>query len=382
LKILHTADWHVGQQLRGRSRAEEHRQVLGEIVAIAGEEAVDIILVAGDLFDASAPAAESEEIVYGALLNLAATGAEVVLIAGNHDHPRRLQAVAPILDRLNIRSAAEVLRPQEGGMISVRSKRGERACLALIPFISKRTAVRASHLMSLEVDELQPRYSDQCKRIITKLCEAMPTDSVNLAVAHLSVEGGAIGGGERQAHTVFDYYVPHHVFPDHLSYVALGHLHAPQRINAGMPMWYSGAPLQLDFGERDVENCVLIVDAHPGVPAEVRRRPLRSGRKLKQIRGTLAGLSAQAEDLGDAYLKVILAESGRVGLADEVREVFPNAVDVIVEQPEREEAQSRADMEQMSPRDLFRAFLEDTNQFEETVQHTFELLMEEVDAPA
>ena len=97
VKILHTADWHVGKTLRGRSRADEHRGVLDEIVAITRDEAVDLVLVAGDQFDRAVPSPESEQIVYDALLRLARTGAHVVVIAGNHDNPRRLAAVKPLL---------------------------------------------------------------------------------------------------------------------------------------------------------------------------------------------------------------------------------------------------------------------------------------------
>src|SRR5213596_2801936 len=98
MKLLHTSDWHVGKLLRGRSRADEHREVLAEIAGIAAAEEVDAVLVAGDLFDTAAPSPESEEIVYRALLGLAATGATVVVVAGNHDNPRRLSAVAPLLE--------------------------------------------------------------------------------------------------------------------------------------------------------------------------------------------------------------------------------------------------------------------------------------------
>ena len=94
MRFLHTGDWHVGKTLRGRSRADEHRAVLAEIAAIAEAEQVDAVLVAGDLFDSAAPTAETEQIVYHALLALARTGAHVVVVSGNHDNERRLQAVA------------------------------------------------------------------------------------------------------------------------------------------------------------------------------------------------------------------------------------------------------------------------------------------------
>ena len=97
MKLLHTSDWHVGKAIRGASRADEHRDVLAEIAAVAEAESVDLVVVAGDLFDTSTPSPESEEIVYRALLALSRTGTTVAVIAGNHDNARRLRAVAPLL---------------------------------------------------------------------------------------------------------------------------------------------------------------------------------------------------------------------------------------------------------------------------------------------
>ena len=88
MRILHTSDWHVGKTIRGRSRADEHIAVLAEIAAIASAEDVDLVLVTGDLFDTAAPTAESERIVYRALLDLAATDATVIVLGGNHDNDR------------------------------------------------------------------------------------------------------------------------------------------------------------------------------------------------------------------------------------------------------------------------------------------------------
>ena len=111
MRFLHTGDWHVGKALRGRSQADEHRAVLAEVAAVAEAEQVDAALVAGDLFDTAAPSAESEQIVYEALLALARTGAHVVVVSGNHDNERRLQAVAPLLElgRVTVEDSAATL---------------------------------------------------------------------------------------------------------------------------------------------------------------------------------------------------------------------------------------------------------------------------------
>ncbi len=149
MKILHTSDWHVGRTIRGRSRAQEHIEVLAELVSIADHEQVDLVLVVGDLFDTASPTPEAEQIVYRALLDLAATGATVVVLSGNHDNPRRLGALEPVLELGNIVTRAGFRGPDDGGVIQVASRDGvERAQVALLPFLSQRYVVRAEDLMA------------------------------------------------------------------------------------------------------------------------------------------------------------------------------------------------------------------------------------------
>jgi len=229
VKILHTSDWHVGRTIRGRSRAEEHRAVLAEIAGIAGTEGTDLILVAGDLFDVVAPSPESEQIVFRGLLDLADI-APVVIVAGNHDHPRRLEAVSPLLELGRVRVGATLKRPEEGGVITIDTGSGETARIALVPFVSQRAIVSAGDLMALDPDQHGGRYAGRLAGVIAKLTGGVSPDQVNLVVAHLMVAGGTLGGGERSAHTIFDYAVSAQAFDGSLSYVALGHLHRPQEV--------------------------------------------------------------------------------------------------------------------------------------------------------
>lgn len=143
MKVLHTSDWHVGKAIRGESRADEHRAVLQEIVGIAESEQVDLVIVAGDLFDSASPTAEAEEIVYRALLGLASAGIPVAVIAGNHDNAKRLQAVAPLLELGKVVLVAEPTRPDHGGVIELTTGDGTEVRLAMLPFVSKRGIVRA-----------------------------------------------------------------------------------------------------------------------------------------------------------------------------------------------------------------------------------------------
>ena len=379
MKILHTADWHVGRTLRGRSRAEEHRAVLDEIVAIAEREAVDLVLVAGDQFDRAVPSPESEEIVYDALLRLARTGAHVVVIAGNHDNPRRLEALRELLKLADITTAAFVRAPAAGGVVRHTTSSGETACIALFPFQSKRGIVKAEALMGGDPDDHQKAYSDRCRQIAASLCTEFGTDTVNLVVAHLTVVGAATGGGERSAH-IFDYYVPADIFPETAHYVALGHIHKPQSIGGKCPIHYAGSPFALDFGETHDEHSVLIVEAEAGRPARVESVPLTAGHALRTIRGREHEIAALAGTTGDDHLRVIVEEVPSPGLAEGIREMFPKAVDVVVEAPETDGAAPRAvDPSTLrgDPRALFRQYLEERDVEGDELGKLFDQLLEE-----
>lgn len=328
MRILHTSDWHVGRTIRGRSRADEHRAVLTEIATVARSEEVDLVLVAGDLFDSAAPTPESERIVWSALLALAEV-ADVALVAGNHDNPSRLAAVKPLLDLTNVHVRAFPAPADQGGVLQLRTRAGQEAVVALLPFLSQRSIVKADELMTMDAAQHVGRYTERCRRIVAQLTAPFRPGAVNIVLTHLTVVGGTLGGGERAAHTVFDYFVPPQVFPPTAHYVALGHLHRAQQIPGPCPIWYCGSPLQLDFGETGQDKFVLIVDAHPDSPARVRRVPLTAGRRLRTIAGTFEELAGQPHDEED-YLRVVVQEPPRVGLGEEVRELFPNAVEVVV----------------------------------------------------
>lgn len=384
MKILHTADWHVGKTLRGRSRADEHRAVLDEIVGLAEQEAVDLVLAAGDQFDRAVPSPESEKIVYDALLRLARTGAHVVVIAGNHDNPKRLGALRALLKLADVTAAAFVTAPAAGGVVRRTTASGEAACIALFPFQSKRGIVKAEALMGGDPDDHQKEYAERCRAIARALCADFRADAVNLVVGHLTVVGAATGGGERAAH-IFDYYVPADIFPATAHYVALGHLHRPQQIGGRCPIWYSGSPFALDFDERDDEHCVLIVEAEAERPARVRRVPLSAGRPLRMVKGRAHEIEALAGTMRDAYLRVVVEEPPSPGLAERIREMLPNAVDVIVEAPEGEGAASRTvDPSTLrgDPGALFRRYLEEAGVEGNEMAELFDQLLEDHYAPA
>ncbi len=377
MRVLHTSDWHVGRAIRGRSRADEHRAVLSEIVRIGQQWEVDLVLVAGDVFDSAAPSPESERIVYRTLLDLADV-APVVIVAGNHDNPRRLRAVTPLLKLGRVTSLGFVTRPEDGGVV-VGSDIG-LGCptrVALLPWQNQRGIVTAADLMSKQADQTTSDYAGRMGLIINALCQSMTLDSVNLLVSHLTVHGARDVGSERAAH-VFGYAVAAQTFPGHLSYVALGHFHRQQQIPASAPVWYAGSPLQLDFGEAGEDKGVLVIEAEPGLPAAVNPVRLVSGKRLVVLRGTLDEVVTAAGDHLGSYIKVEIDEPARAGMADEVRARIPGVVDVTLSVVHRQSAASDVPKRVgRSPRDLFREYLSECGIEDKRVSELFDQLVDE-----
>lgn len=383
MRLLHTSDWHVGKRIRGRSRADEHQAVLAEVAGIAEAESADLVVVAGDLFDTATPTPESERIVYRALLDLAAGGQPVVVISGNHDSAQRLGAVAPLSEASGIHVASTLRPPDDGGVLELQID-GDAVRLALVPFPSQRYVVTADLLMGAsDASEAHRSYAERVTQIVGALAAGFEAGSINLVVAHLMVMGGMMGGGERGAHTVFDYWIPATAFPPSTQYVALGHLHRPQRLDGPVPLHYCGSPLQLDFGETANEPQVNLVDLRPGVPADVRAVPLQAGQQLRTLQGTLAQLAEQADTTGDDHLRLVLDEPARAGLADEARELFPTAVEVVLatrgdqDEDDQRDAPDRAERLSRTPNELFRRYLEDHDVADSRLATLFDELVDE-----
>jgi len=378
VRLLHTADWHVGKTVRGRSRFTEHEAVLADLVKVADEEAVDMVLVVGDLFDTAAPPPEAERIVYRTLLDLAHDGRPVVVVSGNHDNPRRLAAVAPLFEQADVRVHTTVVPPDEGGVIALEAG-GVPVRLALLPFVSQRHVVGVDELLGAAADQHALQYADRMRRILEALATGFAPHTVNIVVAHAMVVGGVMGGGERNAHTVFEYAVPATAFPASAHYVALGHLHRGQKIAGPCPIWYPGSPLALDFGEQHDVKGALLVEALPRTPARVEPVPLSGGRAFRTVAGTVEQLVAQVRPGDDAFVRVVVRESARVGLADEVRALFPEAVDIRVEPTDRDAAVLDVGLgaEPVTARDQFAGYLSSRDIDDERLVALFDELHDE-----
>ncbi len=389
MRFLHTADWHIGKPLRNRNRDDECRAALAEVLDIARREAVDCVLVAGDVYDASTPPPEAERIVYDFFRELRGAGIKAVVIAGNHDHPRRLSAVARVLEMLDIHVRGEASHPNEGGCVVVTGRDGEAAVVAALPWVPERQAVLFEEVASPERATPYTQYAERLATAIGLFPSRFRADTVNILMAHLFIHDALVGpeGGERPIHLTQTYAVVPQALPATADYVALGHLHRPQSIGASpcRHTYYAGSLLQLDFGERDQQKEVIVFDAKPGRPPDVRHIPISSGRRLREVRGTLDELRAQADSFGDDFLRVRVDLPAPVpALAAQVREFLPNAVDIQSLAPEGGETPSpAASMRGMTPLQMFQRYFEQTQGVELTKELAdlfTELLDEDVSA--
>ncbi|MDA0638531.1 exonuclease SbcCD subunit D [Nonomuraea sp. MCN248] len=377
MKILHTADWHVGKVLKGRSRLDEHRAVLRELVATARERDVDLVIVAGDLFDTSAPTPEAQQLVLPALMALREGGRDVVVLAGNHDNPQLFEVYRPLLGKLGLHVVGSFRRPDQGGTLSFAARTGEPVRLAVLPFLSHRYVVRAAEVLAGTAAEHNRDYAARIAELIGALTAGFQSDTVNLITTHGTLPGGRFGGGEREAQSIFSYYFEATAFPASTQYAALGHLHRRQQLPGPCPIWYSGSPLAVDFGEEGNLPGALLVDVAPGRPAVVEEVVFRSPRRLRTVRGTLDQL--ESLEAGDDWLRVVVEEKPRVGLADQVRELLPGTLDVSLDErfrPVSAVRESRAPAR--SPRELFREYLTATGRADEQVATLFDRLYDEV----
>ncbi|HEV8065486.1 MAG TPA: exonuclease subunit SbcD, partial [Acidimicrobiales bacterium] len=206
MRLLHTSDWHVGKTLRGLSRLEEQQAVLGEIVAVAAAEEVDLVVVAGDVFETAAPSPEAQRLAWQTLLQLRALGAQVLVVAGNHDNAQVFEALRPVFAGAGITVLGRPVPAPDGGVVRLDCG-GTPVCIALVPFCSQRGIVRSVELMSQDAARNAAGYAERLAFIVGNLTTSFADDAVNLVVAHAFVRGGRLGGGERDAQTIEDYWV-------------------------------------------------------------------------------------------------------------------------------------------------------------------------------
>jgi exonuclease SbcD len=286
MRLLHTSDWHIGRSLHGTDLLTEQEAVLSGLARIVTEESVDVVLVAGDVYDRAVPSADATAVLSRVVARIRRAGAEVVLTPGNHDSARRLGAFSELLAAGGLHVRAETAKLDEPVLLS--DEHGEVAVYGL-PFLEPEVA---RHELGLTGGQGGGKSHEAVlgtamERVRTDLFLRPGTRSVVLA--HAFVGGGLPSESERDICVGGVDLVPAPVF-DGVDYVALGHLHRPQTLSPRMR--YSGSPMAYSFGEAGQQKVVWLVDLDATGLADVRAVPLPVPRPLTVLTGELDDLLA------------------------------------------------------------------------------------------
>ena len=302
MKIIHTADWHLGKRLDGFSRFEEQIDVMNEIVEIADREDVDLVLIAGDLFDAFNPAVEAVDLFYKTLKRLTNTAKRpVIAIAGNHDSPERIAFGADLMTPSGV-----FLSPVYNGYVEPVSLSDAFGAVDfyLLPFI------KPANVRRFYPEEAIESYTDALRCAV----EHMNVDpsARNVLVTHQFVTGGirsdsedvTVGGTDNVDAAVFDGF----------DYVALGHLHGAQSIGRET-LRYSGTPLKYSFSEKDQEKSITVVELGEKGSVSISTLPLTPQRDMREVRGTYDELTLRGNYAGtntDDYIHAVLTDENDI----------------------------------------------------------------------
>lgn len=336
MRLLHTADWHLGKNLEGRSRLDEQELFLVDFVKIVEENNPDLVLIAGDIYDSANPSARAEKLFYDTLKKISGEGKRItVVIAGNHDNPQRLVAATPLaMDHgiIMVGTPKTVIPAGKYGQHQVTDSKegyieidigGEKAVILTIPFPSEK---RLNEVLYGDMDTDEERlltYGERMKELFNSLEGYFREDTVNLIVSHLFVMNSVEGGSERSIQLGGSYIVGGDIFPAKAHYIALGHIHKPQVVPGNHTARYSGAPLQYHRGEEAYQKQVLLVDVSAKKGAEITSIPLKQYKPIevwrcKSVADAVDLCRENAEKVCWVYLEI---ETGRAILEDEIKQM-------------------------------------------------------------
>jgi len=273
MKIIHTADWHLGKNIEGHSRMDEQETFLNDFIEIVERENIDLVIIAGDVYDTYNPPSRAEKMFYDALKRLSNNGERLILvIAGNHDNPQRLEAPGPLARDHGILMAGvpkTIIEPGTYGKHEVVNSgegyveieiNGERAVILILPYPSEKRLNEVLYNEVTDDEGNQKSYSDRIFSYFNQLESHFREDTINLVTSHIFAMGSEEGGSERSIQLGGTYIVEGKCFPDKAHYIALGHIHKPQIIPGTNGRGrYAGSPIH--FNRREIaygKKCMVI----------------------------------------------------------------------------------------------------------------------------
>ena len=310
MRLLHTADWHLGKTLKGQNLLDDQEFILKQIFKIIDEQKPDAALIAGDIYDRAVPPVEAVELFDETLNKFAEKKLPVLIIAGNHDSATRLNFGSKIFESKNIHIAAKI--EDNPKPVVLEDNFGE-VYFSLIPYFEP-SEIRAKFFGE---DFKQLSYTDANKFYIDLARQKIPKNKRSVAVAHVFLTGGIeseserkfVGGAENVSAQIFSGY----------NYVALGHLHRPQK-------FYAGSPLKYSFDEANHKKSVTLVDFDGAGNIDIKKIDLTPRRDLIIVEGTFNELKNRPSS--PHYAQIILTDNAYIHETEELRDAFPYFLEV------------------------------------------------------
>jgi exonuclease SbcD len=322
IRLLHTSDWHIGRTLYGRKRYEEFESFLTWLAEKIQENSIDALLVAGDVFDTSAPSNRAQELYYRFLCRVAASSCRhVIVVAGNHDSPSFLNAPRELLKALAVHVVGSVTADPEDEVLVLRNEQAApELIVCAVPYLRDRDIRVAEAGESIEdkerklVDGIRTHYA-AVAALAEQKREEFGVDIPIVATGHLFTAGGQTvdGDGVRELYVGSLAHVTAGIFPASFDYLALGHLHVPQKVNGSETIRYCGSPLPMGFGEAKQQKsvCQVVFDQDEGhlTTASVQLIDVPVFQKLERVKGDWDGISNRILELSatesQGWLEVI-----------------------------------------------------------------------------
>ncbi len=309
MRILHTSDWHLGRSLIGRRRYEEFDAFLSWLTETIAAEKIDVLIVAGDIFDTSLPSNRAQEQYYNFLTNLATNGVckNIILVGGNHDSPSFLKAPSALLKALNIFMVGSISENMGDDVIVLNNGAKPLAIICAVPYLRDRDIRQVETGESFEqkdaklIDGIRRHYAEICN-IAKQKRDELGGNIPIVTTGHLFASGGQTidGDGVRELYIGSLAGIGADIFPEFVDYVALGHLHVPQKVGGFDKIRYSGSPLAMGFGEAGQQKQVIIIDFEAGdngIKTQIREINIPQFQALKSIKGDIKKITDEINEL-------------------------------------------------------------------------------------
>lgn len=303
MRFLHTSDWHLGQKFIGQNRDAEYAAALDWLLQTIENEQVDALIVAGDVFDINNPPVSAEELYYRFLTRLIGSRCRhIVIVGGNHDLPSRLNAPAGLLRALNVHVVGSATDDPADEIVELREADGSLAAVvAAVPFLrDKDLKISVSGESTDErVNRIREGIAEHYRQIGELVSNQMPSTvhrPPSIVTGHLHAAGAVSHSEQRNIYIGNLDNIAADQFPEVFDYVALGHIHRPQRVGKFDHIRYSGSLIPLSFSETQDRKIVLLLDFLPTQRRpEIREIAVPIFRKLLSVRGSLPDVEAKLE---------------------------------------------------------------------------------------